>query len=250
MKLRHAALFFVLLLTGCALTPKAEINYRDRKFTLGAITNLGIIKADSYTIKPMDTSQAVAMQFGLVGALVGALVEPLIRGGIESAKNSFDDSIDEEGVVLYRKSFELIKERLFATPEVHFKKTASPEIDAVALSKQIRDLRLWGGSVPTNDEIANFTGHRGMDYVLYNKTWSGIYRNSNQLFVASDWRIYDANGREAVFIFTRSVVENPSSSSLPSFLYTDKFLDLFGQNVDKFLGTVNSLTPVEIGMKV
>jgi hypothetical protein len=56
-------------------------------------------------------------------------------------------------------------------------------------------------------------------------------------------------GREAVYIFTRSVVENPSSSSLPPFLYTDKFLELFGQNVDKFLGRVRSLTPLEIGMK-
>jgi hypothetical protein len=208
---------------------------------MGAIKNLGIIKADSYTIKPLDTSQAVASQFGIVGILIGA--------GIESAKNSFDGSIDEEGVVLYRKSFELLNERLFATPEVHFKKTASPRIDEVALSKQIRDLRFSGGSAPTHDEITKFTGLHGIDYVLYNNTWSGIYRNSNQLFVASDWRIYDANGREAVFIFTRSVVENPSSSPLPSFLYTDKFLELFSQNVDKFLGTVKSLTPVEIGMK-
>src|SRR6185369_14145852 len=106
MKLRHATIFFVLLLTGCALTPKTEINYVQPKFSSDAIKSLGIIKADTYTLKPMSTNQMVAMQFGLVGVLVGT--------AIESAKNSFDNSIDEEGVALHRKSVVVLKERLSA----------------------------------------------------------------------------------------------------------------------------------------
>ena len=190
----------------------------------------------------MSTNQMVAMQFGLVGVLVGT--------AIESAKNSFDNSIDEEGVALHRKSVVVLKERLRANHQIPFKDTSNPELDPVALSRRLRDLRLQEGEGTTKAEIAEFTGQHGMDYVLYANTWGGVDRNSNDhVFLATNWRIYDSTGRQSVFIFTRSIGEKPSSDTPTPPALTDKLIELLNENVTKFLGAVTNLTTADNAQK-
>jgi hypothetical protein len=242
MKLRHATILFVLLVTGCALTPKTEINYVQPKFSSNAIKSLGILKSDTYTMMPMSTSQIVAMQFGAIGAVVGI--------AIESAKNSSDNSIDEEGIALHRKSIVLLKERLSTNHQIPFKAVSNPELDSVALSRRLRDLRLQGGEGSTKAEIVEFAGRHGLDYVLYTNTWGGFDKNKDdQVFLATDWRIYDSNGRQAVFIFTRSVGEKPLSSTSTPPTLTDKLLELLNENVTQFLGAVTNLPTADIAQK-
>jgi hypothetical protein len=226
-KVHHAALFFILLLTGCALTPKTEI-YHARDFSVASIKGLGVIKADARANIPLSTSQIAAMQFGVVGAL--------IWGGIESC----DNSIDEEGVVLHRKAFSLLRQRLGATQQISYKETDYTETDAVSLSKYIRNLRLYGEKDPTNDEIVKFSKRNQIDFVLYCDTRGGVDVNSDNLFMDSKWRIYNSNGLQVVSIFTRSISQKSSSDALAPTAFTNKMLELFSENTSKFISEVTN----------
>jgi hypothetical protein len=236
MKSTHLALFFVLLLTGCALTPKTEI-YRERNFSLDSIKSMGVIKTETCTLMPFGVSQAVggavAGQFGIPGALVWTEVEYV--------KNKFDDSIDEEGIRLYQKSSSMLRERLSANRQIPFKETEAPGIDAISLSREIREIQLFGPKNPTPGEIAEFTRKHQLDYVLYSHSVGGINKTSRQLYLDTKWRIYNTNGRQPIAIFTRSVDQKASSDTLTTSAMTDKLLELFSENPDNFAKSFTNL---------
>lgn len=220
-----------MLLTGCSLAAKTEIGNLDPKFSANPMKKLGIIKLDTYTMEPMSGGQAVASQFGLVGALVMVTAESL--------KNSGDTSIDELGVMLHKKSLQSLNERMGTTPKISFTDLKwSSDLDPVALSRYIRDMRLWGSKTPSDKEIADAFQNNLLDYVLYGKTWGGIYKNSGQLYFTTKWRIYDREGNEAVSVFTRSV-EEKTESELSNADITLRLVNLFNQNLDRFFSVIN-----------
>lgn len=236
MKPTHLVLLFIIMLSGCALTPKTEI-YCERNFSLDTIKTLGVIKNETYTMQPLSISKGISLviagQFGLAGVLVGSEMEYL--------KNRFDDSIDEEGIIFYQKSSSILKERLSTNGQIPFRDTVTPEIDAISLSKEIRDLRLMGPSAPQPKEIANFTTKHQLDYVLYIHTVGGVNKSSKQLFFDTRWRIYNAKGRQPIAIYTRSVDPKPLTEILTTSAMTDKLLELYRENTNKFLNSYTNL---------
>jgi len=184
----------------------------------------------------MGTDEAVASQFGLLGALVWA--------ASQSSKNSSDYTVDTEGVSLHQKSLTVLKERLGASASIRFADfTSDSEIDPVALSRQIRDIRLFGSNAPTAGEITAYSSKHGVDYVLYSVHWGGVYENNKHLFLASKWRLYDAAGNEAVSVLTRSVDDKTVASTLEPATLTDKLFELFKENLDRFLDAVTKARP-------
>lgn len=222
----------MVLLTGCAFTTKTDIVLLDSKFLADSgKKKLGIIKFDFHTIEPLNTDQTIAAQFGLIGALVSV--------ANQNAKNSKDNTIDTAGVMLYQKSLVLLKERLQSCSLIPLADSASEKnIDPLALSRHIRDTRLFGSTSPTHDEIAQCTRKYAYDYVLYNGNWGGIYKNEDKLFVSGKWQIYNSAGNEVVSVFTMSIDKKTVPDSLTPGAMAEKLLKLFNQNIDSVVNVI------------
>jgi hypothetical protein len=91
-------------------------------------------------------------------------------------------------------------------------------------------------------ELEEYFQINEIDYALFSKTWGGVYKNSNELFLSTDWRIYNPDGDEVVFIFTRSVDKKNSPSTLTPSTMTEKLLELFSENLNKFSEVISNPT--------
>ncbi len=232
MKTYSLVAVLIVLLAGCGLSARTEIDKLDPRFSGNAEKRIGIIKFDTYTIKPVSGQQVLGTQFGLIGALVALAVE--------GTKNKGDSSIEDVGVVLHMKALESLNARMASIPAVRFTDLKwSSDLDPVALSKYIQEVRMWGSKTPAGTDIAACSQKNQLDFVLYGKTWGGVYENSQQLYLATKWRIYDAQGNEAVSVFTQSVDEKPAAK-LSTTDMTVKLIDLFNQNLDHFVSAIGS----------
>jgi hypothetical protein len=231
------AIVLTTLLAGCAFVSKTEIQVLHSKFMAERTQKkLELIKFDFHTIEPMGTDKAIALQFGLIGALAWVATQ--------SAKNNKDNTVDTVGIILHQKALSLLKDRLSKSSLVRYANIPSDTtIDPVALSKNIRHNRLFGSTVPTRSEIAAFNDKHGLDYFLYNANWGGIYKSENKFFISSKWEIYDSTGNEKVSMFTMSVDDKTSPDSLSTEATIDKLLQLFSQNIDRFLNAITKIGP-------
>jgi hypothetical protein len=197
---------------------------------------LGLITFDIHQLQPIGTDQAVAGQFGLIGAMVW------VAG--KNAANDKDFSIDSEGIQFYRDAHSLLSERLPDIETFHFTETP-PDImnDDTALSRHIRDIRLNGSKKLTQEEVISFCNKHRLDYVLFSRHWGGEYAVDNSLFMSSQWNIYDSAGKIKASVFTRSKNEQISPDSMDQEALSQALLALYAENMEKFIVVLNTGKP-------
>jgi hypothetical protein len=233
----NVAILLMLLITGCAINPTTDVKTLDVVFdSKTAQESFGLVQFDIHQIPPMGTDQAVANQFGLIGALVWIAEK--------KASNAKDFSIDETGVEFYRQTYMRLTDRL--NQAVSFRYVEIPDLnipDDVTLSRHIRDLQLSGSKELKREEIAAFCRDNHLDYALSSRNWGGELSMGESLFMNGQWNIYDTNGKLVASIFTRSTNENLDLDAMDEQMINEALLTLFEENIGRFSDAVNTNKP-------
>ncbi|MDJ0807402.1 MAG: hypothetical protein QNJ78_11265 [Gammaproteobacteria bacterium] len=225
-----------LLITACASTPTTDIKtYEASIFSGSADATLGIIKFDIRQFEPMGTGQAVAGQFGLLGALVWA--------SAKDAENAANYTVNQRDTQFYRQTLSLLEQRLSDSRRFRYTDVVPNTRDDVELSRHIRNIRLHGSDAPEPEETTAFCARHQLDLAFYGDHYGGIHDMDNSLVMSSNWRIYDPRGIEVVSVFTRSVNDQISAKTVSEGTRNAALIALFEENMQKFFQVLQQGKP-------